>query len=133
MDVRPAEFVRWVGPDESEDDLVDEAKDLTWSFEAEHALVTLATGLRAFIKGGRDGIEFGVVEHEGSWSLEMESGNGSVRVSRIEWHTHPIATGPSDGDREALRILGQTESRIFEIGGDRHGTTFGPGKGTPGH
>ncbi len=46
--------------------------------------------------------------------------------------THPRATGPSDGDREALRILGQGQSRIDEIGGAASGTSFGPDKARPG-
>jgi hypothetical protein len=134
MDIRPAMFVREVGPGEAEDDLVNEARAHTWTIGVEVALVTTSDGKRMFVSGGRDGITFEVIEmteeipinvllinRPGSWSM----------VARIDWHTHPFATGPSDGDREALRLLGQSESKVIEIGGERDGTSFGPDREKP--
>jgi hypothetical protein len=133
MDARPARFIREVGPEEAEDELVNDAKAHTWTNGVEVALVALTSGARVFVSGGRDGIIFGVKElAEGVSVLLVDHPGDSLMVSRIDWHTHPVATGPSDGDREAIRMLGQAESRIFEIGGERDGTCFGPDREKPG-
>jgi hypothetical protein len=133
LDARPARFLRKVEPEELEDELINEARALTWTNEVEVALVTLTSGGRVFVSGGRDGITFGVIELVDGYPVLLVDRPGySLMVSRIDWHTHPIATGPSDGDREALRILGQAESRVFEIGGERDGTCFGPDREKPG-
>ncbi len=117
LNVEPASFVRWVEDDEALDELVNEARATTWTDGVEVALVTLTSGRRMFVRGGRDGITFDVMElAEGFSILIVDHPGESLKVSRIDWHTHPIATGPSDGDREAIRLLGQAESRIFEIG-----------------
>jgi hypothetical protein len=131
LSIETAEFVRWVQDDEDDEELIDEAKYRAWKAGAEHALFTLETGERPMVKGGRDGIRFDV-EEEGDDQVVMVTVEGRrLRVSRIEWHTHPRVTGPSDGDREAIRILKQAASLIYEMGGDHDGTVFGPEKGKP--
>ena len=132
MDQRPARFLRTVGPDELLEELIDEAKDRTWSFGVEVALVELRSGARAFVTGGHDGIIFEVWEAAGEVVLRCEAPPAPpLEITGIAWHTHPRATGPSDGDREALRVLKQAQSRIYEIGGAAIGTPFGPGKAQP--
>jgi hypothetical protein len=127
-DVRPAEFVRWVGEDEPLDEVVNDARAATWVHQREHALLQTHHGL-AIVSGGRDGIELKRRE-DGSVILEIE-GTVDVVVA-VAWHTHPIATGPSDADREVLMILGQRESLIFEPGSGKSGLRFyGHTKGRP--
>jgi hypothetical protein len=81
--------------------------------------------------GGRDGICFDVEEENDGRVMVLEVEGRKLRVARIDWHTHPRVTGPSDGDREAIILLKQTASHIYELGGDRDGTSFGPDKGQP--
>ncbi len=131
MSVEAPEFVRWVGDDEKTDELVNEAKSRTWTTGAEHAILRLETGERPLVKGGRDGIRFDVEKQGDDTVIMVTVDRRRSRVSRIEWHTHPKVTGPSDGDREAIRILNQSVSLIFEMGGDPDGTIFGPEKGKP--
>ena len=131
MDIKPPSFVRWLGDDESPDNLINEAKARTWVAEAEHAVLTLETGERPMILGGRDGIRFDVEDRPEGPAIVVDLENRRVRVLRIEWHTHPRVTGPSDGDREAIVLLGQSKSHIYELGGDRNGTSFGPDKSQP--
>lgn len=129
--VRPPKFVRWVGDDERREDLVNEAKARTWVTEAEHAILTLETGERPMVSGRRDGIRFDV-EGEGPGETIMVDVEGRrVRVSRVEWHTHPRVTGLSDGVREAIFLLKQAASLNDELGRDRDGTIFGPDKSQP--
>jgi hypothetical protein len=131
LSIEAPEFVRWVQDDEDVDELVNEAKYRAWTAGAEHALLTLDTGERPMVKGGSDGIRFDV-EGEGDDQAVMVTIEGRrLRVVRIEWHTHPRVTGPSDGDREAVRMLKQAASLIYEMGGDPDGTVFGPEKGKP--
>ncbi len=131
MDIRPPAFVRWVGEAELLESLINEAKARTWVAEAEHAVLTLVTGERPMVMGGRDGIRFDVEQEAGDRMIMLEVEGRRVRVDRIEWHTHPRVTGPSDGDREAVILLKQSVSRIYELGGDRDGTSFGPDKSQP--
>jgi hypothetical protein len=126
MDVRLAEFVCWVDPEFETADLVNDAKALTWEYEAEHLLLRLATGELALVRGGRDGVQFAVKGEGDGRMLHMEVMGREVQVAWIYWHTHPRVTGPSDGDREALAILKQAESRIYEIGGEPDGTRITP-------
>jgi hypothetical protein len=56
----------------------------------------------------------------------MDVEGKAVRVIRVLGHTHPRASGPSDCDANALAILGQRRSYLFEIGGDPNGTRIGP-------
>lgn len=39
-----------------------------------------------------------------------------LRVAGIDWQTHPRVTGPSDGDPDAIILLKQSTSRIYELG-----------------
>jgi hypothetical protein len=70
--------------------------------------------------GGFDGIDFHA--EEGLPNLAIDQ--GFRRVTKIGWHTHPSATGPSDHDREFLRRIGQSTSRIYEMFADGDGTIF---------
>ena len=126
MDIKPAEFVCWVEPGFETAEQVNDAKAWTWEYEAEHLLLRLATGELAIVRGGRDGIQFAVKGEGDGRTLHMEVEGGEVQVTWIYWHTHPMVTGPSDGDLEALAILKQSESRIYEIGGEPDGTRITP-------
>ena len=124
--VKAAKVVRRVVHGEAIGDLVDEAKARTWQEEVEHLVLQLETGERLMVKGGRDGVRFTIRGEGDGRTLHMRSGGRLVRVARIYGHTHPRVTGPSDGDLEALAILKQGHSYIFEIGGDRRGTRIQP-------
>jgi len=126
MNVEPAEFVKFIEENHEKAKLVNDAKARTWSDEAEHALLRLANGKMALVRGGRDGIQF-IVRGEGDRrTLQLEIAGGEFQVDRILWHTHPQVTGPSDGDLEALAILKQDASLIYEIGGSPDGTRITP-------
>jgi hypothetical protein len=43
------------------------------------------------------------------------------QIKRVIGHTHPVPTGPSQGDLDILNKLGQTRSYIVEIGGAEPG------------
>jgi hypothetical protein len=92
----------------------------------EYALVKLASGARYLVKGGRDGIDIMVGEQGSRRTLQMQVEGRLIQVVRIYGHSHPRVTGPSDGDLEALSILGQRHSYLFEFGGDRRGTRIEP-------
>jgi hypothetical protein len=116
-----------VKPGETIADLIAEGKALTWTEEAEHAVLSLERAgpgkyERVIVKGGRDGIEF--VERGGKLFIEIEG--KEVPVRRIIGHTHPRATGPSQGDLDALDLLGQSRSYIIEIGGEPGGQVIRP-------
>jgi hypothetical protein len=79
-----------------------EGKLLTLRTNNEHALVTLASGERALVSGGPQGIKFG----EG-------------QITRLFGHTHGYqfpAAGVSGADRAAIQALGQRSSWVFEHG-----------------
>jgi hypothetical protein len=123
---RSAKQVRRIQRGEKIANLVDEAKLGAFVAQAEHMILKLATGERLMVKGGRDGINF---VHKGSGktqTLHMRVSGRLVRVVRIYGHTHPRVTGPSQKDLDALDVLKQTRSYIFEIGGDRRGTLIRP-------
>lgn len=122
----PAAVVRPVLRGETIAQLKDEAKARTWVDGVEHLVLKLATGERCLVKGGRDGIVFLIEDQGEQRTLHMMVGERKVQVTRIYAHTHPRVTGPSDGDLEALAILGQRHSYLFEIGGDPDGTRIGP-------
>lgn len=95
-------MVRTINRGEKIADLVDEAKRLTFTTGNEHAIVKLTNGQRAIVSGGPTGIIF----QEG-------------QITRLFGHTHPYhlpPTGPSAGDIDALRQLGQRSSYILEHG-----------------
>jgi len=123
---KKAEFVRKIESGEKICDLINECKSGTWSDDAEYLVLQLVTGERLMVRGGRDGIDFEIQIEGGEQHLVMELVGKWVRVRRIYGHTHPVVTGPSDGDMLALIILKQRFSYIFEIGGDPHGTRFRP-------
>ena len=131
MDIKPPTFVRWVEPDEHLDDLINEAKARTWVSEAEHAILSLETGERPMVMGGLDGIQFEVEAADHGDPIILKIEGRRIRVSTIDWHTHPRVTGPTDGDRKAMILLNQRISRIYELGDDSDGTSFGPDKHQP--
>jgi RHS repeat-associated protein len=108
-DVRAATIVRVLKKGEKIEDLVSEAKNLTYERRVEHAVISLKDGQRVLVSGGHDGITL------------------PTNTRRILGHTHPpfLANGanPSPGDIAALKKLGQTRSYIFG-GGQR--TLFRP-------
>lgn len=120
MDIRPAIFVREVDSAEPLAEVVNEAKAMTWTHRCEHALVRVDEGQLLLVRGGADGLEF---EREADAVFLTLEGKRR-RVTLLAWHTHPRPTGPSDHDRAFLRALGQAESLIYEMFGDRNGTRF---------
>ncbi len=124
--------MRFVARGEKIEDLVDEAKARAFGELAEHMVLQLESGERLMVKGGREGIRFSVKGTNDRRTLHMNRAGREVRVIRIYGHTHPVVTGPSDGDLEALAILKQRHSYIFEIGGDRRGTRIQPKPGFEG-
>ena len=98
----PMEVVRTIQKGEHLSDILDEAKTGMYLTGKEHAVVTLADGTRALVRGGRYGIDF-----------------GEDTIKNILFHTHPwddLARGPSPADFNALKQLGQASSHIYEHG-----------------
>ena len=122
MDIRPATFVREVDPAEPLPEVVDEAKGLTWIHRQEHALLRVDSGRLLLVRGGADGIAF---EKDGDEVFVSVDGRRH-RVTLLAWHTHPRPTGPSDHDREFLRVLKQSDSLIYEMFAGGDGTRFYP-------
>jgi hypothetical protein len=131
----PAKFVRFVRAGETIAGLVAEGKGSTWVNGTEYAVLSIKragsdAAERVIVSGGRDGIEFTLrTEEVGGKQVQkliFEIERETIEVKRVIGHTHPRATGPSDGDLKALRILGQTRSYIFEIGGEAGGTLIRP-------
>jgi hypothetical protein len=120
----PAAFVRRIQRGETIKALVEEMKALAWVNFVEYAVVQLATGDRVLVSGGQGGIEFLLNKEETAVFMALDG--SQVQVKRIYFHTHPRVTGPSEGDLKVLRILRQTRSYIFEIGGERQGTLIRP-------
>lgn len=120
MDIRPALLVRAVDPSESLDEVVDEAKALTWTHRCGVALLRIDAGQLLLVRGGADGIQFDVVDEKVFVTIE-----GVPRqVTLLAWHTHPRPTGPSDHDCRFLQMLRQPESFIYEMFASRNGTRF---------
>lgn len=97
--VSPMQLVRIIEKGEKVDDLINEAKALTWTTQNEHAVVTLASGERALVSGGSGGIKFA----EG-------------QVTRIFGHTHPTSAPASAADAAAIKSLGQSKQYVFHGG-----------------
>ena len=97
-------LVRTIKPGEKIADIVSEAKSLTWTTGKEHALVRLASGERALVRGGEGGIIF-------------ERG----QISRLFGHTHPYQRPGSISAEDifALKLLGQRRQYVY-IRGERH-------------
>jgi hypothetical protein len=115
-----AELVRHVLPHERMDDLVDEAKSLTYEHFREFAVVETQGGARALLRGGRYEIE--LQRSVGNDPFGRPPGrifflhdDEEVYVTRLVFHTHPKPTGPSDGDCDVLRLLGQKDSMLYEL------------------
>jgi hypothetical protein len=126
-----ATFVRFVLPHERTDELVREAKSLTYEHYCEFALVEIEDGRRVLLHGGAFEIELiRTVEGDSHGrppdQLFYRHGGDEVRLTRLIFHTHPKATGPSDGDCEVLRLLGQSQSMLYELFGDLDATRFRP-------
>jgi hypothetical protein len=122
MDIKPAILIREVSPMESLPEVVNEAKALTWTHRAEHALIRCAPGNLFLVRGGADGIGFQT--RDGRVYIDVD---GVAReVTLLAWHTHPRPTGPSDHDRNFLKLLGQHDSLIYEMFSDGNGTRFRP-------
>ncbi|MEO1245770.1 MAG: hypothetical protein AAFX56_08845, partial [Pseudomonadota bacterium] len=96
---RPMQEVRTINAGETIDDIVNEAKALTFTTGNEHALVTLANGQRTLVSGGPGGISF-----------------NTGQITRIFGHTHPTSAPPSAADAQALRHLGQSKQYVFHGG-----------------
>jgi hypothetical protein len=62
MDYAPATFICWVASNEPLEELVNDAKALTWESGVEHAVIELQNGQKALVSGGRLGIEFLVMK-----------------------------------------------------------------------
>lgn len=134
MNSNRAHYVRDVPADELEEQVVHDAKALTFEHGCEHAVVRLRGGRRVLIRGGRYGIElertiqgdpFGRAPNQVLVNLD---GNEQV-VERLDFHVHPLPTGPSDDDLLVLKLLGQTESMLYELFGPPEGTTIRPKQG----
>lgn len=102
------EVVRIIGRGEKVTDILNEAKALTFQSGNEIALVKLANGQRALVRGGPGGI---------TWA--------EGEVTRIFGHTHPYVgpggvpappTGPSGLDFQVLEQLKQKSSWLLERG-----------------
>ena len=119
MDYELAKFVAWIEQDPNDPSLIDEVKGLTFIEYAEFALLAVEGEGQALVKGGRKGILF---ELDAEGHMLAATPLGRQRVIRLLWHTHPMPTGPSDHDRGVLRLLGQEESMIYEVNGERGGT-----------
>jgi hypothetical protein len=92
-------IVRVVQKGEKLADLFDELKYNTFSDRVEYALVKLADGTNAIVRGGQSQIRFAV---------------GEIKV--LFAHTHPEGAGPTPEDRAALEQLRQTFSYLIEHG-----------------
>ena len=93
-DVRPMSIVREIKKGEKIQDIIDELRKLTYMDTVEHAVVTLKDGTRVIVSGGEHGISL------------------SDDVKRVIGHTHPHhhqKLGPSQGDKDALKQLGNTD------------------------
>ena len=101
-EVKSAVIVRYLQKGEKIEDIIIEAKGLTYIHDAEHAVISLPQGGRALVRGGRTGIEF-----------------APGTVKRIIGHTHPPfvanAAQASAADLKALAQLKQRRSYL--VGG----------------
>lgn len=94
----PMSIVRILSRGEKIDDLINEAKVLTYQTGNEHALVTLANGERAIVSGP-GGITF-------------EAG----QIKTLFGHTHPTSAPPSGDDFIALGRLKQSQQTVLHGG-----------------
>lgn len=126
-----AQYVRRVLPHERMDDLVEEAKGLTYEHYCEFALLELEDRSRALVRGGAFGIELECSTSNDPFGrpadqVYVEIEGAMTRVARLIFHTHPKPTGPSDDDLTVLRLLGQDRSMLYELFGPPEGTVIRP-------
>lgn len=95
----PMSIERIIKRGEKLEDIVNEAKGLTWTTGNEHAVVTLANGERALVSGGPGGIIFQ---------------RNEIRL--LFGHTHPTSAPPSNADATALTEFGQTKQYVYHGG-----------------
>jgi urease gamma subunit len=104
-DVRNMKIIRQINKGEKITDIIDEARQLTYFDDIEHAVVSFKNGDRFLVSGGRHGIDI--------------PKNQVDQIRRIIGHTHPYSlpiTGPSGPDIDGLFQLGQKSSYLFEHG-----------------
>jgi hypothetical protein len=132
MNTRPAEFLRFVAPDEAMSAVVEEAKGLTYEHFCEIALLELEGGKRVLVRGGPYGIDLqrsisGDALGRQAEQLWVDVAGAAMRVTWLFFHTHPKPTGgPSDGDLLVLELLGQDVSTLYELSGPPEGTKIRP-------
>ena len=111
--------------------LANDCKALTWDTFCEHAVLRLEDGQRALVRGGRFAIDLNFAAANDPFGrpanlLWIDVEGNSARVVELILHTHPKPTGPSDADLLILKLLGQSESHLFEISGPNEGTIIRP-------
>ncbi len=130
MDYAPATFICWVASNEPLEEMVNDAKALTWELGVEHAVIELQNGRKALVRGGRLGIKFTVMKDkfadpfgQRKQRLTLKVADEDIAIDKLIFHTHLLVTGPSRFDQDILDLLDQDESWIYEIG-DPAGTLF---------
>lgn len=131
MERTRATFIRWVLPHESMEDLVQEAKALTFEHYCEFALLMLQDGRRVLVRGGTFGIDLDRSVPNDPYGrppecLYVDVEEASEQVSELVFHTHPKPTGPSDDDLMVMKLLGQDRSWLYELFGPAEGTLIRP-------
>lgn len=114
-------FRRWVAKDEPTLRLADEARYEAFLSHVEQALIRFSDGRRGLVSGDVGSISFEVSD---SGRVVVNVDGQMLEVKELIWHTHPMVTGPSDGDFRMLEQLNQASSVIYEAGGDPQGTRF---------
>ncbi|PWV55754.1 hypothetical protein [Chitinophaga sp. S165] len=94
---RPMKIERYIYQGEKLEDLIETAQLRTFNTGLEHAIVRLSSGEKALVSGGPHGIFFRAGE-----------------IKTLFGHTHPVITGASAGDLNALIYLNQSKQYIFE-------------------
>ena len=126
-----AEFLKFVRPSETRDELVAEAKQLTWEHFREHAVLKLEDGRRILVRGTEYSIDLEISAANDPFGrpagqLYVEIALDQLRVVSLVFHTHPKPTGPSDADLQILDILKQDRSMLYELFGPLEGTEIRP-------
>jgi hypothetical protein len=138
--VETAKFISWIDDPTITEQLVNDLKVYTWEIGRECAVVMLRGGKAAIVAGGYRGISFELRESAfvDPFGARLQSAcirvdQQPVQVDKLICHTHPPPpSGPSDDDFKMLEILGQEESIIFEINGEKAGTRFSHKKSSGG-
>jgi hypothetical protein len=99
LNSKPMEFVREIKKNEKITDLIEEAKTLTYTTGDEYAVVRLADGRKALVKGGPGGIDL------------------PKDLKTLFGHTHPYPGSPaSAADFKAIEIYDQSKQYIYSNG-----------------